>query len=32
MKFIELELIHDKRTNLTVYEKFDVGFIGTEFW
>jgi hypothetical protein len=30
MEFIEAEFFHDKRTNMTVYEKLPVHFIGTE--
>jgi hypothetical protein len=32
MAFIEWRLFHDKRRNLTVYEKFLVIFSGTESW
>jgi hypothetical protein len=28
--FIEEQLFHDKRPNMTVYEKFPVDFIGRE--
>jgi hypothetical protein len=30
MAFIEEELIHDKRRNLTVYENIPVNFIGMD--
>jgi hypothetical protein len=30
--FIEAELFHDKRTNLTLYEKHPVDFISKEFF
>jgi hypothetical protein len=32
MWFIELVLFHDKRKNLTIYEKLMVDFIDTELW
>jgi hypothetical protein len=32
MTFIEVNLFHDKRTNLTFYERHIVDFIGIESW
>jgi hypothetical protein len=30
MAFIEMELFHDKKRNLTVYERLPIDFIGKE--